>query len=155
MADTLTMEEAWAISRELTAALEIPERATSRSIGAEWAAIDAALLERGIQNIRCDSYGQFPAGISPVLWMCQRADGHVTGRWGVLQAEVAIALSMHQDAGPLRWLVADQDHEISQRYFPTSRSSSNWRYQLTDGPVESPVPREQEGSLLAMLGDWQ
>lgn len=149
MDQELSLTEAWEIAQRVRSVIEIPDRATNESVKAEWAAIDAALLERGIVTRRGDQYGNVPEGHT--WWVGQRDSGFITGKWCAQQALVAVELSVREDA-PLRWLVPDPDNSIHRRYFPKpSTPKTNWIFPLTDGPIPAPV---HEPTLLDLLGDW-
>jgi len=160
MADgTITLTEAWEIAQQLRAELDIPDRATNVSVRAEWDAIDLALLERGIENIRPNEFGVYPPGIRHVWWIGQLEDGFITGKGDVLQAGAAVALSLHSPV-PLVWLVPDPDGVIHRRYFPKpSTPRTNYHFQVTSGPTLNPVPlgdvAAAGGDLLDLLGtEW-
>lgn len=145
----ISLTEAWKIAQCVRQQIEIPERATNERVTAEWAAIDAALLERGIVTRRSDRYGNTPKGNT--WWVGQRADGSITGKWCAQQALVAVELSVREDE-PLRWLVPDPDDTIHRRYFPRpATAKTNWIFPLTDGPIPAPT---NEPTLLDLLGDW-
>lgn len=149
MDEELSLIEAWTIAQRVRHSIEIPERATNASVTAEWAAVDAALLERGIVTRRSDCYGNTPEG--HCWWVGQRADGFITGMWSAQQALVAVELSVREDQ-PLRWLVPDPTNEIHRRYFPKPATpKTNWIFPLTDGPIDAP-PAQQ--TLLDLLEDW-
>lgn len=149
MEQELDLTEAWKIAQQVRQTIEVPDRATNESVSAEWAAIDAALLERGIVARRSDCYGNSPEGHS--WWVCQRADGFITGKWCAQQALVAVELSV-RESQPLRWLVRDPDNTIHRRYFPkTATSKTNRIFPLTDGPAPAPTT---EQTLLDLLEGW-
>lgn len=149
MDQELSLTEAWEIAQHVRQAVEIPQRATNESVSAEWAAIDAALLEHGIVTQRSDRYGNTPEGNT--WWVGQRADGFITGKWCAQQALVAVELSIRESA-PLRWLVRDPDNTIHRRYFPKPATpKTNWIFPLTDGPVPAPTVQR---TLLDLLEGW-
>lgn len=148
----ISLDEAYLIAEQLHATLNPPARATNESVGAEWAAIDAALSERGIVNRRPDIYGRSPEG-GMTWWIGQREDGHITGKSAALQADAAVVLSLHPTPGRLLWLVPDPTGEIHRRYFPRPTTPSTvWHFEPTSGPSEQPTP---VGSLFGALGDWE
>lgn len=153
MPDSITLHEAWGLACRLRAELDMPARATNESVAAEWAAVDALLLEIGVENRRPDSYGNTPAGWC--WWVGQHLNGFVTGRWAAVQAEVAIDLSLHgMERGPLRWLVRDPDLEVHRRYFPKpSTPTTSYVFPLTDGPIPPAAPLPVEVTLFDLLGD--